>query len=228
MKNATLEQGMKVQKMIVDKGILTEQLQWVFDSGALSDLFDANPADFNRDAFRAFLGLKPLNSPVVSLLPLLIPVGTATVAATTNPFVVRDRIVKNTSKNAPVKISYVGDYFKECFYGKTEEAFGGSTLNYRKLSRSSVDGPIIAELGGEARAETTLTEVYALMEAQKNGENGPLLINGYANIFYVRDAKGVLRTVYVHLDVDGWDVDAHGVTYPSTLNDDYQVFSRNS
>lgn len=225
MKTATLEQGMKVQKMIVDKGIPTEQLQWAFDSGALSDLFDANPADFNRDDFRTFLGLKPLNPPAP---PLLIAVGTATVVATTNPFVVRDRIVVNTKKNAPVKISFVSDYFKECFYDKTEEAFGGSTLNYGKLSRSSVDGPIIAELGGEAKAETTVAEVYALMEAQKNGENGSLLTNGYANIFYVRDAKGVLRSVYVYWNDDGWFVDALDVTSPLAWVDGRQVFSRNS
>lgn len=225
MKTATLEQGMKVQKMIVDKGIPTEQLQWAFDSGALSDLFDANPADFNRDTFRTFLGLKPLNPPAP---PLLISVGTATVAATTTLFVVRDHFIQNTKKNAPVKISFVSDYFKECFYGKTEELFGGSTLNYGKLSRSSVDGPIIAELGGEDKAETTLTEAYALMEAQKNGENGPLLTNGWANIFYIKDAKAVLRVVYVFWNVDGWYVDADDVTFPGSWYDDYQVFSRNS
>ena len=225
MKNATLEQGMKVQKMIVDKGIPTEQLQWAFDSGALSDLFDANPADFNRDTFRAFLGLKPLNPPAPSLL---IPIGTTTVTATTTSFVVRDRIVQNTKKNAPAKISSVSDYFKECFYDKTEGAFGGSTLNYAKLSHSSVDSPIIAELGGEAKAETTLTEVYALMEAQKNGENGPLLTNGWANIFYLRDVKGVLRAVFVCWIDDGWFVFAIDVTYPHTWVAARQVFSRNS
>ena len=225
MKTATLEQGMKVQKMIVDKGIPTEQLQWAFDSGALSDLFDANPADFNRDAFRTFLGLKPLNPPAP---PLLIPVGTTIVAATTTSFVVRDRFVQNTKKNAPVKISFVSDYFKDCFYDKTEEAFGGSTLNYGKLSRSSVDGPIIAELGGEAKAETTVAEVYALMEAQKNGENGSLLTNGYANIFYVRDAKGVLRSVDVYWIDDGWFVNADDVADPDAWRVGGQVFSRNS
>ena len=225
MKTATLEQGMKVQKMIVDKGIPTEQLQWAFDSGALSDLFDANPADFNRDAFRTFLGLKPLNPPAPQLL---IPVGTAIVAATTTSFVVRSRFVMNTKKNAPVKISFVSDYFKECFYGKTEEAFAGSTLNYGKLSRSSVDGPIIAELGGEAKAETTLTEVYALMEAQKNGESGPLLTNGYANIFYVRDAKGVLRTVFVYWSGGGWFVSACDASNSNQWLGEDQVFSRNS
>jgi hypothetical protein len=225
MKTATLEQGMKVQKMIVDKGIPTEQLQWAFDSGALSDLFDANPADFNRDAFRTFLGLKPLNPPAP---PLLISLGAIEVAATTTSFVGRDYFVQSTAKSVTVKISYVSDYFKDRFYGKTEEAFGGSTLNYGKLSRSSVDGPIIAELGGKAKAETTLTEIYALMVAQKNGGKGPLLTNGYANIFYVRDINAVLRAVGAGWRVGGWRVGARGVVSPSAWCDDGRVFSRNS
>jgi hypothetical protein len=225
MKTATLEQGMKVQKMIVDKGIPTEQLQWAFDSGALSDLFDANPQGFDRDAFRTFLGLKPLNPPAPSLF---IPVGTVAIAATTNPFVARVRFVVNTKSNAPVKISYLGDNFKEWFLDKTEDPFAGSTLNYGKLSRSSVDAPIIAELGGEEKAETSLTEIFALMEAQGNREDGPLLTNGYANIFYVKDAKGVLRTVFVYWSVDGWNVAANSITSPYTWRGDDQVFSRNS
>jgi hypothetical protein len=227
MKTATLEQFEKLMAVVLDKvhGMPSEQMQALLESGALSDVFDANFNDFDREAHRKVLGLKPLNPPAP---PLLIAVGTATVVATTNPFVVRDRIVVNTKKNAPVKISFVSDYFKECFYDKTEEAFGGSTLNYGKLSRSSVDGPIIAELGGEAKAETTVAEVYALMEAQKNGENGSLLTNGYANIFYVRDAKGVLRSVSVLWDDGGWFVYALDVAYPDAWGDDNQVFSRNS
>ena len=223
MKTATLEQGMKVQKMIVDKGIPTEQLQWAFDSGALSDLFDANLTDFNRDAFRTFLGLKPLNPPAPSLL---VPVGTMTVAATTTLFVARDRFVVNTGKKAPVKISYLGDNFKDWFLEKVEQPFVGSTLKYGKLSRSSVDGPILAELGGEAEAETTLTELYSLMEVQKNGENGTLLTNGYANIFYVRDVTGTLRAVYAYWSDDGWSVDARAVARPAAWRDVRQVFSR--
>ncbi|MEK7195270.1 MAG: hypothetical protein AAB655_01085, partial [Patescibacteria group bacterium] len=193
MKNATLEQGMKVQKMIVDKGTLDEQLQWTLESGALSDLLDANPDGFDREAFRKFLGLKPLK------LPLLTPVGTVTVAATTTSFVAKDRFVVNTKQNAPVKIAYLWDDFRAWFTDKVEQPFEGSTLKYGKLSRSSVDGSIIAELGGEEKAETTLAEIFSLMAAQMaaqpSGESGPLLTNGYANIFYVRDAKGVLRAV---------------------------------
>jgi len=222
MKNATLEQGMKVQKMIVDKGTPDEQLQWTLESGALSDLFDANPEGFNREAFRKFLGLKPLNQ------PLLISVGTATVPRNDGSFVARNHFVVNTKNNAPVKISYLGDNFKDWFFGKQEQPFGGSTLNYGKLSCWSVDGPIIAELGGEEKAETTLTELFALMEAQKNGEDGPLLTNGYANIFYVRDVNGVLRAVGAGWSGGGWDVGATPVTSPREWRGGDQVFSRSS
>ncbi len=222
MKTATLEQGGKLIKMVVDKGTPTEQLQWAFDSGALSDLLDANPEGFDREAFRKFLGLKPLNP------PLLIPVGMTTVPRNDGSFVARSHFVVNTKKDAPVKISCVWDNFRDWFLPKEEQQFGGSTLKYGKLSRSSVDGPIIAELGGEEKAETTLTELFSLMQAQKNGENGPLLTNGYANIFYIRDAKGVLRTVGADWGGVGWDVGAGSVTNPYAWDDALRVFSRNS
>lgn len=166
--------------------------------------------------------------PVPSTTGLLIPVGTVTVAATTTLFVARDRFVLNTKKGAPVKISYLGDNFKSWFLRKEEQPFGGSTLKYGKLSRYSVDGPILKELGGEAEAETTLTEIFSLMEAQKNGEDGALLNNGYANIFYVRDTNGGLRAVYVFWSVGGWRVGADAVSDPREWRGGHQVFSRDS
>lgn len=160
--------------------------------------------------------------------PLFVPVGTVTVAATTTPFVARDRFVVNTEKNAPAKISYLGNRFKEWFLEKIEKPFGGSTLNYGELSRSSVDGPIIAALGGEEKAETTLAELFSFMGARKKGESGSLLTSGYANIFYIKDVNGVLRAVYVLWDGGGWGVDALPVSDPSAWYGGSQVFSRNS
>ncbi len=162
--------------------------------------------------------------------PLLVPFGTTVVSPTTAPFAAKDRFVVNTKRNAAVKIAFVWDNFTSWFMGKTEQPFEGSTLKYGMLSRSSVDGPIIAELGGEEKAETTLAEVFALMSAQPNGENGALLTNGYANIFYVRNAKGVLRAVRVGWDADdgGWDVYAFSVADPSSWGGGRLVFSRNS
>jgi hypothetical protein len=197
----------------------TDGAEW---EGAFKKFLRKEPCWVNGDA-KSVVSTEPKSQPV-----LLIPIGTTTVAATTTLFVARDRFVVNTGKKAPVKISDLGGNFKDWFLEKVEQPFVGSTLKYGKLSRSSVDGPILAELGGEAEAETTLTELYALMEVQKNGENGTLLTNGYANIFYVRDVTGTLRAVNASWYDDGWGVYADAVTDPDAWNDDNQVFSRDS
>lgn len=163
-----------------------------------------------------------------SILELVSTVG---VSATTSRFVAKDRFVVNTKRNAPVKISVVRDNFTSWFLsgdGKTEDPISEQTLRYHKLRKSSVDGPIITELGGEEKSETTLTEMFSLMEKQKNGEDGVLLNNGHANIFYVRDQAGVLRTAQVRWHDDGWNVYAYSVEDPNRWRDGIQVFSRNS
>jgi hypothetical protein len=90
-----------------------------------------------------------------------------------------------------------------------------------------VDTPIITELGGEKVAETTLTEMFALLQKQANGKKGDLLTSGYANIFYVRDRTGVLRAVGADWYDAGWSVYAFEVSSPHAWRAGFQVFSRN-
>ncbi len=166
--------------------------------------------------------------PTPSILEL---VSTIVVNATTSKLVAKEKFVVNTKRNAPVKISYLGDNFTSWFLngdGKTEDLISEQTLRYAKLRKASVDGPIITELGGEAKAETTLSEVLSLMEKQKNGEEGVLLNNGYANVFYIKDSAGVLRAVIVRWLDDGWFVYADSVVDPVRWSGGYLVFSRNS
>jgi hypothetical protein len=158
-------------------------------------------------------------------------VSTVVVRATTSKFVAKDKFVVNTKRNANVKIPAVWENFTTWFLsdeGLTEDPITETTLRYHKLRKSSVDGPIITELGGEAKAETTLSEMFSLMAGQKNGEDGVLLNNGYANIFYIKDQKGVLRTVYVFWYDGGWFVNASSVESPDRWYDGSLVFSRNS
>lgn len=166
--------------------------------------------------------------PTPSILEL---VSTVVVSATTSKFVAKEKFVRDTGRKAKVKISYLGNNFTEWFLsgsGKTEDPGSVQTLRYHKLRKSSVDDPIITELGGEAKAETTLTEMFSLMEKQKNGEDGVLLNNGYANILYIRDQNGVLRAVGVFWNGVGWYVYARSVEGPDRWSDGLQVFSRNS
>jgi hypothetical protein len=116
---------------------------------------------------------------------LLELIGTVDIPAATTPFVVRQKFVVNPKEGAPVRISFLGSDFREWFLGKTEEpateaTLRYATLRYAKLVKSSVDGPILAEL--DDKAETTLSQIYALMERQPYGEEGVLLTNGRVNI----------------------------------------------
>jgi hypothetical protein len=153
------------------------------------------------------------------------------VLATKGEFVAREMFVRGIDHTAKVKISYLGGNFTEWFLsgkGKTEGPITDQTLHYAKLMTASVDGPIIAELGGEAKVETTLTELYGLMKLQANGEEGALLNNGWANIFYIKDQNGVLRAVFVRWHDVGWHVNALSVEDPSAWDGGDRVFSRNS
>lgn len=158
-------------------------------------------------------------------------VSTVKIPATTGSFVAKAKFVVNITDEASVKISYVWENFREWFLngdGKTEGPTDEQTLSYAKLRKASVDAPIIAELGGEEKSETTLSEMFSLMEKQGKGEAGVLLNNGYANIFYVRDSAGMLRAVGVRWYDGGWDVFAYSVLDAGGWGDGDQVFSRNS
>ncbi|MFA5993588.1 MAG: hypothetical protein WC823_01360 [Parcubacteria group bacterium] len=190
-------------------GLSTEDAQWVIQSP--------------KDAITLFLeAIKSRKTPNIIEF-----IGTITVPARTERFVARDHFIVDMSKKAKVKISYLGDNFSNNFLGKIEEPIAESTLRYGKLLRRSVDKPIINDLGGEANAETTLSEMFGCMELQPTGKKGALLTNGYANIFYIRDDKGVLWAVLCSWLDAGWCVDAGSVEGADEWGGGSQVFSRN-
>ena len=221
---------------------LTQKIQLHFPSDIDPDIvraWNSCPVGTLAEQLKAAFGHNPnsgklvteVKAPVKSKTMLLELVGTTSVPATTSKFVAKDKFVINTKRNAPVKISYLGDNFTEWFFsgsGKTEDPITEQTLRYHKLRQSSVDGPIIAELGGAEKSETTLSEMFALMEKQGNGEDGVLLNNGYANIFYIKDRNGVLCTVIVYWRDGGWNVYAFPVENPGRWHVGRRVFSRNS
>jgi len=221
---ATLDQGTKI--LSIFKNTPIEQVQAILGSGLLADLRDGNIVEINRDSFRKILGLKPLNAPTELLLDLA--GSTVIIPSTKGPFVARKHLVVDTGRKAKVKISYLGDNFCLWFLDKVEEPFIGSELRYGRLRKLSVDAPIIAELGGEEKAETTLTELWQALEKQPNGNRGDLLTDGCANIFYIRDVNGVLRAVYAFWFGVGWFVFADSVVSPHRWLGGFQVFSRNS
>ncbi|MDD3531660.1 MAG: hypothetical protein PHV99_03680 [Candidatus Pacebacteria bacterium] len=125
-----------------------------------------------------------------------------------------------------VKIGWMGDCFKQNFLGKIENGVTAAELKTHKLEQDSLDAPIIEELGDAA--ETTLADLWELLEKQGVGQEGALLINGYANIFYIRDAHDELWAVHAcwFADRGFWHVVACSITLPFRWRAGSQVVSR--
>jgi len=151
--------------------------------------------------------------------------GTRLVLATTAPFVAKDHFIEDTSHSAKVRIVYLDRNFKTWFLGKTEGAKCETALRYAKLTGNELDKSILDELGD--KAETSLAEMFAVMEAQADGKAGDLLVDSYANTFFIRDITGTLRAVRVDWYGNGWRVFARSV-YSFGWNGCRRLFSRNS
>ena len=149
--------------------------------------------------------------------------GTINLSATGGKFVASRKFVRGISFDEKVKIVHLGSNFISCFSNKIEDQISAVTLRFDRLRRISVDTQIITELGGDARAETTLTEMFSLMKIDKS--ISVLLKNGDANIFYIRDVGNALRVVYVHWK-DGWVVDSSPVGHTTGWSAGRQVFYR--
>ena len=222
----TFDQIAHFRTLAEQKGVSPERLQEHYALGVISDVLEIPDPKMitpeQRDAARCAYGLPPLTPPALE------PVGTVTVQATTEPFIARDHLVKDTSQKAAVKIAWISSSFEGWFLGETKGPAPEARIRYAQLTRSELDGPILKELGNTA--ETTLAAIHGLMKLQPNGESGALLTNGYVNIFYVRDINGVLRAVCVgwYALGGGWGVYAFSVAGPGGWVGGGRVFSRNS
>jgi hypothetical protein len=130
------------------------------------------------------------------------------------------------AKNPP-RVRYYGENLKIWFAGVEEEESSEKpiTFSHQQLLRSSVDGPIIAELGGARKARITFTRVLLFIQAQEKGEHHQLLADGQANVFYVPDANGLLRTVLVLKTGGEWHMIAHEIEYKVAHDRGDRVFS---
>ena len=148
------------------------------------------------------------------------PVADVAIAATPDAFVIRDRIRPGNG----VKFGTVWHEFKNRFGEKIEPPRAGFMMLKFKLLEIAPDEPIIAELGGAARAETTLSAAFGLMSRQAAGQLGILQTNGHANIFYVSDQENELCAVRVSWSERGWEVGAIPARDPLAWNGQHQIF----
>lgn len=112
----------------------------------------------------------------------------------------------DTRDTAKIKLSSRGKEFERLYLPKIEtETVRGETLLVNTINRDRCTDPVIvAALGGIARAEITLGQFFSVFAKQPKGESGPLLVDGRANIGYVRDIEGTLGALRGCFDGTGW------------------------
>ena len=142
-------------------------------------------------------------------------------------FIVKQKFIVDTSENARVRISYLGDNFKKYLLQKVERDIAASDLKLSKLKRSQHDLPMsdeepgtIAGLGGLTKAETTLYEFYETLAHKQAVDDFSWTVD------YGRDDNGVLWAVDAHWYDGGWLVEADSVTYPYSWRDGDDFVSR--
>ena len=158
---------------------------------------------------------------------LLELVTTVSVAAC-EKFVAKKHFKVDTGRKAKVKIAFLWDNFSKHFLPKTEEGVLAGEIKVHKLLQSSLDAPIMTELCETKVYSTTLADMWGMLEKQPNGEDGALLVNGYANILYIHDTEGNLCAVGANwrADYGGWSVEAYSVGSPHGWVGGHQVLSR--
>lgn len=139
-------------------------------------------------------------------------------------FIARGAFGKDNS--AGIKF-WLGDNFKNNFLEKIEKDVPAADLAVHALTKMFRDDSIRAELTSE-HEETFLTHLYELIARQPNGEPGKLLTDGKANIFYIRDAKGVFWAVIAcwNSAYREWYFSARSVSLPFEWAVGCQVFSQ--
>ena len=176
-----------------------------------------NFVDKFRAAFKRFLRKE---NPRPSIREL----GGTIVLPRTGGSLAREKFVAGSSS---VRIGFVDKNFQKWFGGKVVELEGEPQLFYAMLTKPSCDGEILSTLGD--KPETTLGPIYALMLLQSDGEDGVLLTNGHANIFYVEGEDGELRALGVcWLWGAAWCVGARSVSDPGRWHEGSRVFCGDS
>ncbi|MCR4279580.1 MAG: hypothetical protein NUV78_02465 [Candidatus Zambryskibacteria bacterium] len=125
-----------------------------------------------------------------------------------------------TSKEyfAEAGVVSAGSNFETQFYGLEVAAVAAGELAVRKLTKDSLDAPILAELGD--KAETSVSQFRAFLDANRGSSEW--------FIFYLRGNDGNLWAVSADWNAGdgGWRVGARSVAAPIWWDAGRQVLSQ--
>ena len=124
-------------------------------------------------------------------------------------------------------VGWRGDNFARLFLGKTLKGAPAGMVAVNQLKEYSTNQQLKDELGNEA--VTPFASMLSLVEKQRNGETGSLLVNGWANLVLV-EVEGELWVVlvYWYFYCRCWGVGAYPLENPRRWRDGYQILSCDS
>ncbi|MGN6311571.1 MAG: hypothetical protein ACTHNN_18685 [Xanthobacteraceae bacterium] len=125
-------------------------------------------------------------------------------------FVAHDRFREDVSRRSEVRISWLGAGFGRRYLSKVEPPTEIASLQVFLLDKPSRSIAIADAL--HHPYETRLADIWCLLKLQPNGEPGALSVNATPNLFFVRDAAGVLGVVDVLWSGAGWEIGASSLT----------------
>lgn len=201
--------------------ILANNVDWTkLDSAMLQRIID-NPKQAGAE-FENFLAVQ---TPRVTIQSVFLPQTITDDTPAVFPFEARKSFVEVPQEKGMPKFK-LDPRFRNEFLGMSVAPRGRLDLSIRTLARRVTDETILRELG--QNVEIDLFALYYLTFIQAEGRKGTLLTDGNANIFYLRDKDGVLRSVCVFWRDDVWYIGVNSVSRPGWWDGGRQVIVRNS
>jgi hypothetical protein len=139
-------------------------------------------------------------------------------------FVAHDQFREDVSARSDVRISWLGAGFGRKYLAKVEPAVEATSLQVFRLKRPLRSVAIAGAL--PSRYETRLADIWCLLKLQPSGQPGVLSVDATPNLFFVRDAAGILGVVDVLWSGIGWEIGASPITRNRPWSAGRQVIAR--
>lgn len=126
-------------------------------------------------------------------------------ASTTN-FITKDKFKVDTRQKTKVKIARLEKSFINCFLEKIEAPAPEAIIYRRRLKKDESLVTVVGEIMSAKEEYLSLREIYLLMAAQGNGQDGELLNGSRLNIFFTVDCNQHIQALVLDWFGDGWRI----------------------